>query len=542
MRFHILEDIQPSMIPETMNSPFDATPHPLCMKAAGIVREHLASHASLDSDSRKGKMFGVLIAMDRKGNTGFIAAFSGLLDGKNDIPFFAPPVYDILGPEDFFRRAERILSEVNGRIERLENETICGNAAKELLELEKEAEDRIEAYRKLIAVKKAERDRLRASGSVTDEEKLTGESRFMKAELSRLKKRYREAIAPLAAEKEKTEKEISILRNRRRRLSAAVQERIFRSYILTNAEGQKKNILEIFRTCSEASGTNPVPPAGTGDCAGIKMLNHAFLHGLKPVAFSEFWIGESPRDTVRKDGCFYPACNGKCRPLMTFLLRGTAVRDENAGQSGTSTEIEIIYEDDCLIAVNKPAGILSVPGRSDRPSLAEILESMDGRLHGLLPVHRLDMDTSGILLLAKDTDTLKAMQRQFENRSTEKTYIAVTDGIPNIRKGIVDLPLSPDIQDRPRQKADPENGRPAVTEYETISEEGTEARIIFRPVTGRTHQIRVHAAHRLGLGTPVKGDRLYGTPADRLYLHAMELTFRHPRTGKKTTLTCKAGF
>ena len=315
--------------------------------------------------------------------------------------------------------------------------------------------------------------------------------------------------------------------------SATLQDRLFRSYVVQNARGEMSDVKKIF----EERGM--VPPGGTGECAGPKLLQEAYRQGLKPLAMGEFWYGESPKSgEVREHGRFYPSCTGKCGPLLSWMMQGLEVEDNPLQRKPDSESIRIIYEDDAILVANKPSGMLCAPGLTGTESLQEILEKDYGKLFSC---HRLDMDTSGVIVYAKTVEYQADIQQQFERREVVKTYLAhlVAGSRPwrGKRKGTIALPLSPDWYDRPRQMVDRENGKPAITEFEILDifPDG-EMDVRFTPRTGRTHQIRVHCASPLGLGRPIKGDALYGAAdGGRLELYAESLSFRHPVTGETET-------
>lgn len=323
--------------------------------------------------------------------------------------------------------------------------------------------------------------------------------------------------------------------NARSAQSAALQDKLFKSYRVQNARGEMSDVKKIF----EERGM--VPPGGTGECAGPKLLNEAYKKGLKPLAMGEFWYGQSPRSgEVRQHGRFYPSCTGKCGPLLSWMMQGLDVEDNPLQRKPDAESIRIIYEDNAILVANKPSGMLCAPGLTGTDSLQEILEKEHGKLFSC---HRLDMDTSGVIVYAKTVEAQAGIQQQFERREVVKTYLAhlVAGSRPwrGKRKGTIALPLSPDWYDRPRQMVDREHGKPAITEFEILDifPDG-EMDVRFTPRTGRTHQIRVHCASPLGLGRPIKGDALYGSPdGGRLELYAESLSFRHPVTGETETFS-----
>ena len=348
------------------------------------------------------------------------------------------------------------------------------------------------------------------------------------------------------------EDDITALKEERKQRSIALQQWIFRQFRLRNALGEEKDIEQIFEETAHRN-----PPAGTGECAAPKLLQHAYLNGLQPLAMAEFWWGDSPKGEIRRHGLYYPSCRHKCEPILGFMLQGLDVEPNPLLTSVTDADqLETVYEDDYLLVVNKPAGMLSVPGKTGQASVLTILQERYPDATGPLLVHRLDMATSGLLLAAKDKDTHALLQKQFEGRSVKKRYIALLDGIPQVEpKGFIRLPLRPDFDNRPLQMVDFEYGKPAVTRYEFLYVIQSEAkdlgnthvkksstRVALYPETGRTHQLRVHSAHPDGMNCPIVGDPLYGQAADRLYLHAESLQFQHPRNNQKMKITKEAPF
>jgi len=337
--------------------------------------------------------------------------------------------------------------------------------------------------------------------------------------------------------------------------SRRLQQILFSNYILFNGRGQKKDLLEIFKeekpiipaedwfsrkalNNKVAQGSTVLPPSGTGECCAPKLLQYAFTHHLEPIGLAEFWIGASPRNEIRQEGVFYPPCSGRCVPILRYMLEGIEVEPEpeKIHAEELCRKIEIMYEDLYLIVVNKPAGLLSVPGKSGDISLAQYL-AQNGNYEYLQPVHRLDQDTSGILVLAKTPEVYKTLQAYFQRRDILKRYEAlIIPGNALLKEeGIINLPLLPNPYDRPRQMVDEAHGKPAITRY-IIREHRPNGTIFvdLYPQTGRTHQLRVHSAHILGLNAPIIGDRLYGgCSADRLMLHAAEITFMHPVTQER---------
>ena len=315
-------------------------------------------------------------------------------------------------------------------------------------------------------------------------------------------------------------------------LSLSLQLWLFQQYRLLNARGETKDLVAVWQDYHSAPRIRsryPLPPGGTGDCCAPKLLQYAYLHHLTPVCMAEFWWGESPKSLIRHHGQFYPACRGKCKPVLTWMLQGLDVDPHTDASDAVYPEPAIIYEDEAMAVLSKPAGMLSVPGKTDDDSVAAWAQR---RWPGAMLVHRLDMLTSGILLAAKTMEAYQQLQQQFTDRTVKKKYLAIVEGSPAKEHGIIDLPLASDPMNRPLQVVDLENGKRAITEYRVL-QTGQHSLLALWPHTGRTHQLRMHCAHPEGLGCPIVGDELYGRKADRLYLQAQAISFVHPTTGKR---------
>ena len=595
-------------LPEKFTYPFHYTPHPLCVLAAEEVKEYIASRKEWQEELASGKMFGVLIVQTDNGITnneenqiGYLAAFSGNLDGKNLHPYFVPPVYDLLQPEGFFKIEEEQISAINIRIRELENSgSYLDSKEKWKIETEQAKAVLNQAKAELKMAKEAREIRRQSSPELSGEEQasLIRESQYQKAEYKRLEKKWKKRLEELETEVRHFDIEIERLKTERKERSAALQRKLFEQFRMLNAQGEVKDLYTIFEQTVQK-----VPPAGAGECALPKLLQYAYLHQLKPLAMAEFWWGDSPKNEIRHHGYYYPSCKGKCEPILQHMLQGLEI-DENPllNPVHEEEELEIVFEDEWLLVVNKPAGMLSVPGKAeDRDSVYHRLKKKYPEATGPMIVHRLDMATSGLLLVAKTKEVHRDLQAQFANRSIKKRYVAVLDGViikteketkPIAEKAIliakdtvstkktakaertgstgrIELPLCLNPLDRPRQMVSSEHGKEAITEYQIISEseritsesENTfnesnridesersinesrkYTRIIFYPLTGRTHQLRVHAAHPEGLGCPILGDELYGKKADRLYLHAEYIEFRHPIYGNILCIQKEADF
>ena len=599
------------MIPKGFTDPFRYVPHPLVTKAAGIVMQRISRiEECLREGFEEGKMMGVLIVkvpadfssftdwIDEEKRIGFLCAFSGSVSGRGIIEGFVPPIFDLCAPGGYYRSREAEISALNKRIHDMEESSLLAELREELNTAEGARDDEIGLMKARIAISKRERDEARCELSDPSRlAELVRESQFEKAELHRLKMSWAERIRETRCRLDDVLSEIRELKQHRAALSDKLQKWIFEQYLVHNASGESSTIWDIF------AGQGLVPPGGTGDCAAPKLLNHAFINGFEPLAMGEFWYGKPSDTAVRVHGHFYPSCTSKCGPLLGFMMTGlflksgppfrNSLKEQHLEVQGNDgSEPVVIYEDDRIAVVVKPAGMPSVPGLDGRLSVLEWLNSDERRSIFDQPVtyeavHRLDMDTSGIMVFAKSAEAAVNLRRQFEMHTVRKTYMArlapetcITDSgsrqpeavlpLKDGEKGRIEIPLSPDYDERPRQKADKAHGKAALTEYEVVSvnSDGT-SDVLFHPITGRTHQLRVHSAHPLGLGRPILGDLLYGgysiysgqsawqeaeqeteqeaeqandidsrcimhaSEARRLHLHAFSITFRHPSSGEE---------
>lgn len=526
-------------LPEKFTCPFHYTPHPLCIMAATEVQSYLNSRQDWHQELQQGKMFGVLTVQDPQGQIGFLAAFSGILAGSYRHAYFVPPVYDLQQPEGFFKTEETNISALNARIKEMETAPAYRKCKLTLAQEQLRSQQLLQEVRAKMAADREKREKLRQQQP--GEAQLAAmirESQYQKAEFKRLKLAEEKRLAVFRAELTSLEDAIELLKTERKKRSAALQQKLFAQFRLRNACGDIRDLCTIFRETAQKT-----PPAGAGECAAPKLLQYAFIHKLKPIAMAEFWWGGSPKTELRRHGYYYPACAGKCGPILGFMLRGLDV-DANPliDKEPCRQELEILFEDQWLLVVNKPAGMLSVPGKSRQMSVYRLIKSRYPEASGPMIVHRLDMATSGLLVIAKTKEVHKQLQAQFKNHTVEKHYSALLDGILNSDEGSIDLPICPDPQDRPRQIVSYQHGKPAITRYKVIEQRRQHTLIAFYPVTGRTHQLRVHAAHPQGLNMPITGDPLYGQPAQRLCLHAEKITFRHPVTGEKITVEKKGEF
>lgn len=551
---HLNTDIQP---PHQFTFPFCYEPHPLCRLAAAEVEHHIVESGVWQGETSCGKMFGVLVVRYELGvrnyelgvrscELGFIAAYSGLLAGRNDWAYFVPPVFDAQQPDGHFKVTERSISDINREIDCIRHSDEYKRVKAEEAALRQKAADRIAAMKQHIASAKAERDRRRSDAqaglvhiSEAETAAMTRESQTLKADLRRLKQRLDMELSAAHALTFQYDERIAALRQRRRSMSDELQRWLFMQYRMLNARGEERNLIDIFSTT-----THGIPPAGAGDCCAPKLLQYAYSHGLQPVCMAEFWWGESPRQEIRHHLSYYPACRSKCLPILTHMLQGLDV-EPNPLTATASEELKIVYEDDAICVVDKPAGMLSVPGKDNVESVESIMRQRWHQYDGNpIMVHRLDRDTSGLMVVARTLEAYHSLQQQFACRTAAKRYEAVLDGVPALQQGTISLPLMPDITDRPRQRVEMEHGKPSVTTYRVVSTQNHRTLVWLFPHTGRTHQLRVHCAHPLGLATPILGDPLYGrgTAAPRMYLNAAELEITHPVTGRRMQWKSESAF
>lgn len=528
-------------LPERFTYPFCYTPHPLCVMAAEEVQHYLSKQSDWQEELSQGKMFGVLIVQTEDGSIGYLTAFSGILAGKNIHPYFVPPVYDLLQPQGFFKIEEENISAINRRIRRLEEDKKYIDLRSNLTQTTQSAQDALSIAKTQLKEAKDKRELLRKTGQLNakEEAELIRESQFQKAEYKRLERSWKDKIASLQVEAGNWEKQIQELKTERKVRSAALQQQLFEQFRMLNYRGEVITLCDIFEQT-----VHKTPPAGAGECAAPKLLQQAYLHHWKPIAMAEFWWGNSPRNEVRHHGYYYPACKGKCEPILRHMLQGLEVEANPMQQEAErgNEKLNIVYEDQWLLIINKPAGMLSVPGKERQTSIYDLAREAYPEAEGPMIVHRLDMATSGLLIIAKDKKTHQHLQAQFKNRSIRKKYIALLDGIVPEDEGTIELSLCPNPLDRPRQMVDTQYGKPAITYYQVLERTDKYTRIAFYPHTGRTHQLRVHAAHPSGLHCSIIGDELYGKKDKRLYLHAESIEFTHPVNGQSMGITEKADF
>ena len=549
-----IESIDSYELPKRFTFPFYYEPHPLCLLASKELQSHLENQIDWkhnfgldkDEESSNGKMFGVLLVQNKEGEIGYLAAFSGKLAGANHHSKFVPPIFDMLTEEGFFNQGQIELSSIHEQVRVLERNLKLKEAQHFLVSVTEQSLNNIEEQRVLIRANRKVRkeQRQKAEKELSPEEhhslkeQLSKISVREKLQLEVLKKQAKEKINKAQEKLEIYTTEIDYLKNTRKELSGSLQQQLFDQYHFLDINGNKKSLCNIFSETPQLT-----PPAAAGECAAPKLLQYAFENNLKPLAMAEFWWGESPKSAIRKHGQYYPACQGKCQPILGHMLQGMEV-DENPllNNPAEGKSIDIIYEDDELLVINKPAEFLSVPGKTIQDSVYQRMKIQFPKATGPLIVHRLDMSTSGLMLIAKTKDTHKNLQRQFIKRTVKKRYVALLDGLVNENEGIIDLPLRLDIDDRPRQLVCYEHGKSARTKWKVIERKNNQTKIHFYPITGRTHQLRVHSAHSTGLNIPIIGDDLYGTKSNRLHLHAESVEFEHPISKDLMSFQVKAEF
>ena len=545
-------DVSGISLPEKFTFPFYYQPHPLSEIAATALQNYLELQTNFDHnfglDATQnglviGKMFGVLVCQNEKGELGYLWAFSGKLANENHHDYFVPTVFDMLVDNSFFRKEEALLNAYNRKIENLENSEDYLNELENFKKTKIQAETELQNQKIRIKEQKLLRDerRIQIEATLNEEEllefneQLAEESKKESILLKKMTKYWKLTLQTLEEKGLVFSNELMQLKEERKAKSAALQQKLFAEYSFFNQYKEKKSLGEIF---------NNNPPAGAGECAAPKLLHYAFQHNLKPICMAEFWWGQSPNSEVRQHKQFYPSCKSKCEPILMGHMLQDLEMEENPFimNHAEGKDIEIVYEDEVMLAINKPTEFLSVPGKTISDSVYARIAAKYPDATGPLIVHRLDMSTSGIMLIAKNEATAVQLQSQFINRTIKKRYVALLDGLLEKSHGYIDLPLRVDLDDRPRQLVCYEHGKPAQTKWKTIEVKNGKTKVHFYPITGRTHQLRVHASHSLGLYTPIVGDDLYGTKADRLHLHAEYIQFEHPVTKEVMEILVEAEF
>jgi tRNA pseudouridine32 synthase/23S rRNA pseudouridine746 synthase len=490
-------------------------------------------------------MFGVLVVKDADGRLGYLSAFSGKLGDSNHHEKFVPPVYDMLDENGFFIKGQLALKSINKQVKGLEADETYKRLKAEFEKLTTQSVAEINEFKKQSKVNKEERKTLRKNqkanlddeGYADLEAYLIRYSLHDKHQFNVLTCKWGNLLIEKKQELAKFEDSINALKQQRKEMSFSLQQQLFENYVFLNKDKEVKSLQAIFKNTVFGK-----PPAAAGECATPKLLQYAFLNNYNPIAMAEFWWGVPPKSEIRQHKQFYPACTGKCKPILEHMLQGMAVDDNPLlNNTGETKKLEIIYEDDSFVVVNKPAGLLSVPGTYIKDSVYTRLQAICNGIEPLI-IHRLDMATSGLLVVAKTKEAHKEIQRQFIKRTVVKRYTALLSKIIEYGKGEINFPLRVDIMNRPRQMVCFDSGKKAVTKWKVVKQNETSTKIHFWPLTGRSHQLRMHAAHELGLNAPIVGDSLYGTIADRLYLHAAYLEFMHPVSNKIVKLEVAEDF
>lgn len=504
--------------------------------------------------NREGKMYGVLLVEDATGNQQVLKAFSGLLNGVSVIDGWVP---SIPGRATIAFEEALTLSQLNSiqqELLALQQLPARSQLAALTQHLEQELHQLAIAHHQRKQARQQQRQHLQATLNGDELHQaiaqLNRESQQDGIQRRQLKAQHHEKRRPLQQSVAKADSQIQSLKQQRKHLSRQLQEKLYTAYCITNFAGQSTSLHHLM--------SNGLMPTGTGDCCAPKLLHYAATQGLKPLAMAEFWWGATAPHDDKIPGEFYGACRDRCQPIMGFLLAGIGMDDRQPTATRGANNLPILYEDEWIVAVEKPAGLLSVPGRyRDRQ------DSVWSRLHATYPnsrlVHRLDQDTSGILLLARDLQTYRQLSQQFQRRQIHKIYEAVLVDTITAQEGVINLPLGGNSRDRPRQWVDWQQGKPSITKFRVLTQQHHLTRVELFPLTGRTHQLRVHAAHPQGFNAPILGDRLYGlsaqslppesglfasasAPSTRLHLHAKSLMFPHPHTGRSLHLQSTVPF
>lgn len=541
-------------LPEKFTFPFLYEPHQLTKIAAGELQDYLESLTGLDHNFGLqegqeglviGKMFGVLVIQDTEGNLGYLSAFSGKLADSNDHPKFVPPVFDMLVEDSFFLKEQYILNNINQQVKDIESDEKYQQLKKDLQQFTEQSTKEIAAFKRHLKSNKENRKKMRdrRKDVVSNEEYarfeayLIRHSHYDTHQFNLLNEKWKKQLDEVRSALSQFEGQLEALKKERKDKSAALQLQLFEQYSFLNTHQEKKSLHSIFSPTVFGK-----PPAGAGECATPKLLQYAFLHGYKPLAMAEFWWGAPPKSEIRQHKQFYPACTGKCKPILEHMLKDIPM-DDNPFliNTGEDKELKVIYEDDSFVVVNKPAELLSVPGILIQDSVYTRLKYMFDNIEPLI-IHRLDQATSGLLVVAKTKDAHKDIQKQFLKRTVTKRYTALLSKAIEGEEGLITLPLRGDLDNRPRQLVCFEHGKKSATKWKVVERNETTTKVHFWPLTGRTHQLRMHSAHELGLNAPILGDDLYGTAAERLHLHAAYLEFVHPVTGETMSFEAKEEF
>ncbi|NQY34140.1 MAG: RluA family pseudouridine synthase [Alteromonadaceae bacterium] len=553
------QSIDEYTLPQKFTFPFYYDPHPLCLLAVSELQHHLETQTQWQhnfglvgtcepshAESAVGKMFGILLVQNAQGEIGYLSAFSGKVAAQNHLPKFVPPVFDMFAQDGFLVEGQLVINQINAQIEHLERNPEISEFSLLLAAEENAANVKIEAHRNHIISGRKDRKAQRVSAEITLspadflqlKTKLSNESIGDKNQLRDLKIYWDDKITLAKQRLNKLTDEITLLKNKRKTLSNNLQQKLFKQYQFLNIKGDKKSLGDIF-----SDTVHPAPPAGSGECAAPKLLHYAFKWQMKPLALAEFWWGEPPKSEIRQHKNFYAACQGKCQPILGHMLEGISM-DENPllNNPAKGKTIDIVYQDEDMLVINKPAEFLSVPGKNISDSVYLRIKELFPKATGPLIVHRLDMSTSGLMVIALTKRAHKSLQKQFINRTVKKRYVAIIEGVLKPSEGVINLPLRGDFEDRPRQLVCHQYGKLSETKWQVLEQKNKQTKVHLYPKTGRTHQLRVHCAHSQGFNMPILGDDMYGRKAERLYLHAEFLEINHPITKKLMQFKVEAEF
>nr|WP_318474370.1 pseudouridine synthase [Photobacterium leiognathi] len=545
--------IEAIALPERFTYPFCYKPHPLSVLAAQELQQHLETQTEwhhdfgLDSLTQGnhtdaiGTMFGVLVVQNEQGEIGYLSAFSGAIAGQTLLPHFVPPVFDTqqTDPEIHARQTE--LAAITSEITSVESSPRFVELQQQYNQAKTQAEQESEAFRLQMIEQRKQRKLQRKAAEQSDDEsfkteefhRLARESAYDKHQQKALRQQWQQTLLSLNEELETDTTVLAELKAKQAKLAAQLGQSIHSQYRFVNQFGEYKDLNQLFDE----------PLQGAGDCAIVKLLQYAFTHGLTPLTMAHFWWGKSPAPQMLKHKYFYEASKNKCEPILTHMLAGIAIDNNPLEQNpAEGKELSIVYQDDDMVIINKPAEFLSVPGKTITDSVYSRMQAMFPDSDSPLIVHRLDMSTSGLIVIALTKDAHKALQKQFIERTVEKRYVALLEGISKADDGIIDFPMRVDLDDRPRQIVCYQYGKPAQTKWQVLERKNGRTKVYYYPKTGRTHQLRVHSAHIKGMNMPIVGDDLYGQKGDRLYLHAQYLAFNHPTTNERVVFEVAEDF
>ena len=532
-------------IPKSFNHPFNHEPNEISLFAASILKKKLQKNEVNHNFDALGKMFGVLVVEAHNGELGFIKAFSGKLDDNIKPNGFVPPLFDVHDEECFFKLGEKQIDLLTEEVNQLQSAKDYLSLKKTLFDFRKKAEEMVLEMKKQLRLGKEKRkkERLKQKEILSTKElfvlndKLNEQSKSDQMSFKKEKKGFKKKRLLIEEALKTKEDKIIAKKQERKNLSSSLQTKLFESYSFLSAKREQKNLIELFEETAFK-----LPPSGAGECCAPRLLQFAYSNSLKPICFTEFWWGASPDSEIRLHDQHYPACRGKCGPILKHMLNGLSVDPDPLAPISELEKVLVLHEDEDLVAIEKPAGLLSVPGKEITYSLASIIKKQFPHIEGPGLVHRLDYETSGVVLIAKSLKVYQLLQKQFTSRTIKKTYVAILQNTISHNTGKVELPLRADIINRPRQLVCFDHGKQATTEYQQLSSNKNGVRVQFHPITGRTHQLRVHAAHKLGLNSPILGDSLYGKRGKRLFLHAQEIVFQHPISGKSISVISTVPF